>query len=213
LKPPRLPASLYSLATTLSPWPIAILSLLFLAPRFSAAQEVSKHVLELDSARSAVDFEVKVLWLVGVHGRFNRVQGAITVDPFHNSVTVDARIDASAVSMRSHSHEEWVKSPEFFDAAHYPEIHFVSDPVPLKRLQTGGEIDGTLTLRGINKPVRFQIAVPTCPGASGEDCPVEAEGSIRRSDFGMSSRRGTLSDKVDLGFTIYVVPAKSDAAR
>jgi polyisoprenoid-binding protein YceI len=115
--------------------------------------------------------------------------------------------------MRVRSHEEWVKSSEFFDAVHYPEIHFVSDAVPLKRLQSGGEIDGTLTLRGSSKPVRFQITVPTCPGASGEDCPVEAAGSIRRSDFGMSSRRGTLSDKVDLGFTIYVAPAKSDAAR
>ncbi len=186
---------------------------LVFTPALATAQETRTHLFELDSTRSAVDFEVKVLWLVGVHGRFNHVQGTIAVDPFRNTVTVDARIDANAVSMRARSHEEWVKSSEFFDAAHFPEIHFVSDSIPLKRLQSGGEIEGTLTLRGISKPVRFQLAVPTCPGASGEDCPVEAEGSIRRSDFGMSSHHATLGDKVDLSFTIYVVPTKSDAAR
>ncbi|MEP6940337.1 MAG: YceI family protein [Rudaea sp.] len=169
----------------------------------AAAEDGQVESLSLDGTRSAVDFEIKVLWLVGVHGRFPRLHGSITIDHFHNTATVDARIDASAVTMRSRSHEEWVKSAEFFDAQHYPEIRFVSEHIPLKRLQSGGDIEGTLTLRGISKPVQFELAAPTCPFASNEDCPVEAEGSIRRSDFGMKSRRGTLADKVDLSFTIY----------
>lgn len=182
-------------------------------PTPGVAQDSRTQQLLLDSSRSAVDFEVKVLWLVGVHGRFTRLHGAILIDHFRNSVTVDARIDANAVSMRSRSHEAWVKSSEFFDAAHFPEIRFVSEAIPLQRLQSGGDIDGTLTLRGISKPVRFELTKPTCPGSSGEDCPVEAEGSIRRSDFGMHSRHGTLSDKVDLSFTIHVVTPKSDTTR
>ena len=168
--------------------------------------------LALDTARSHVDFEVKVLWLVGVHGRFGSVRGMITLDHFRNAATVEAQIDTSVVAMRNRSHEEWVKSAEFFDAEHYPQIAFVSDAIPLQRLQVGGDIDGTLTLRGISKRVRFELAKPDCPATSGDDCPLEAEGSIHRSDFGMSSRRGALSDKVELSFSIATRPM-ADGAR
>jgi len=168
--------------------------------------------LALDTARSHVDFEVKVLWLVGVHGRFGSVRGMITLDHFRNAATVEAQIDTSVVAMRNRSHEEWVKSAEFFDAEHYPQIAFVSDAIPLQRLQVGGDIDGMLTLRGISKRVRFELAKPDCPATSGDDCPLEAEGSIHRSDFGMSSRRGALSDKVELSFSIATRPM-ADGAR
>ena len=179
----------------------------------ASGQGTQSESLLLDSARSVVDFEIKVLWLVGVHGRFPRVHGAITLDHLHNTATVDARLDTMTVTMRSRSHEEWVKSAEFFDARHYPEIRFVSEPIPLQRLQSGGDIAGTLTLRGISKPVQFELAAATCPGASNEDCPVEAEGSIRRSDFGMKSRRGTLSDSVELNFTIYAASPAGSGVR
>ena len=92
-----------------------------------------------------------MLWLIGVHGRFGEVRGSIAIDRFRDSVVVDARIDTAHVRMRNHKYEAWVKSAEFFDAEHYPQIHFVSEPFPLGRLRSGGEIDGTLTMRGIDK--------------------------------------------------------------
>ena len=167
--------------------------------------------LALDSTRSHVDFEVKVLWLVGVHGRFDSVHGTITIDHFRNAATVEAQVDANAVTMRSQSHQTWVKSAEFFDAQHYPQFAFVSEAIPIQRLQTGGQIDGVLTLRGISKHVRFSLIRPDCPASSGENCPIEAEGWIHRSDFGMSTRRGTLSDKVEWNFSIAVKPMVEEA--
>ncbi len=185
------------------------LALLFaLACTCARADPPRVQTLALDSARSRVDFEVKVLWLVGVHGRFNRVQGTLAIDHFRNSATVDARIDTNSVSMRNKGHEDWVKSPEFFDAQHYPTIEFVSEAIPLRRLQSGGEIEGMLTLRGITKKVRLELEAPDCPATSGDNCPVEASGTIRRSEFGMRSRHGTLSDKVELSFAIYLRDAE-----
>jgi len=180
-----------------------IVLLLALACALAHADASRVQTLALDSTRSRVDFEVKVLWLVGVHGRFGHVEGTIAIDHFRNSATVDATIDTNMVSMRTHGHEDWVKSEEFFDARHYPHIHFVSEAIPLRRLQSGGEIEGLLTLRGVTKKVQLELAEPTCPAASGDDCPVEAIGTIRRGDFGMRSRHGTLSDKVELSFAIY----------
>jgi polyisoprenoid-binding protein YceI len=167
----------------------------------------------LDATRSSADFEVKVLWLVGVHGRFGKVHGSVTVDRERKTVIADARIDVDMITMRNRKYEDWVKSDEFFDARAYPEIRFVSDPFPLDDLRGGGNIAGTLSLRGIDKRVTFAVAPSACPQAIANACPVQANGSIHRSDFGMSSRRGTLSDKVDLGFSIYLATASAEQGR
>src|SRR5262249_38635848 len=121
---------------------------------------------------------------------------------------VDAMIDANAVHMRSRRYENWVKSPEFFDATHYPQIHFISTAFPVERLTAGGNIQGTLTIRGASKPAAFAVHPADCKAPLDGACAVDAAGTIRRSEFGMRSRRGALSDKVDLSLSIFVRPAR-----
>jgi polyisoprenoid-binding protein YceI len=167
--------------------------------------------MTFDSARSLAEFEVHVMWLFPVHGRFGSLQGTIAVDHPHASAKVDARIDVNDVHMRSAGNEAWVKSAEFFDAQHFPQIQFVSDSFPLGLLKSGGTVDGTLTIRGVTRHARFELAESECPDAIARTCPVEAAGTIRRSDFGMRSRRGALSDKVQLELSVYVLPAAEGA--
>jgi polyisoprenoid-binding protein YceI len=181
------------------------------AAHTAAATESSHEILALDPVRSLAEFEVRVMWLIGVHGRFGTLHGTIDIDRFHGSARVDARIDVNDVHMRSASNEAWVKSAEFFDAEHYPQIQFVSDSFPLARLKSGGQIEGLLTIRGGVRRTRFDLAPSECPDAIARTCPTEAAGTIRRSDFGMHSRRGALSDKVQLSFSIYVLPAAEAA--
>jgi len=164
----------------------------------------------LDVHRSSADFEVKVLWLIGVHGRFGQVHGSVTLDRERGTVVADARIEVAAITMRNHSYEDWVKSPEFFDVADHPQIRFLSDPFPSDRLRDGGDITGMLNLRGLERRLTLRIEPSDCPDAIAGDCPVEANGTIHRSEFGMKSRRGTLSDKVELGLSVYLAKA-SDA--
>jgi len=158
----------------------------------------------LDETRSAADFEVKVLWLIGVHGRFGKVHGTVTLDRERGTIVADARIEVAAIAMRNHSYEEWVKSPEFFDVVNHPQIRFLSDPFPSDRLREGGDISGMLNLRGLERRLTLRVEPSGCPDAIANACPVEANGTIRRSEFGMKSRRGTLSDKVDLGLSVYL---------
>jgi polyisoprenoid-binding protein YceI len=173
----------------------------------SAADPSEREILTLDSTQSRAEFSIRVMWLIPVHGRFGTLHGTITIDRFHGTASVDARIDVEDVHMRSHSDETWVKSPEFFDTANYPQITFLSDSFSLSRLVKGGEIEGVLTIRGIAQRARFNINPTECPDAIARACPAEAEGAIRRSDFGMRSHRGALSDKVELNFSIRVLPA------
>lgn len=169
------------------------------------ADDTGTDSVNLDSARSHVGFTVKVIWLVGISGQFGKVDGTVHVDRFRSQVSVDARIDVDAVSMSSKSYEDWVKSPEFFDVAKYPQIEFRSEPFPQARLRRGGDLPGMLTIRGIRQPVKFQLQPSACERPA-YDCPIEVEGVIRRSEFEMRSRRGTLSDKVELQFSVYAIP-------
>jgi len=172
----------------------------------AGADETPVDHVELDSVRSHATFSVKVMWLITVHGRFGKVQGTVDVDRFRNFAVVDARIDANAVEMSTKSYEDWVKSDEFFDVAKYPDIHFVSESFPLQRLRKGGQLSGTLTIRDTEQPTTFDLEPATCEHPAYE-CPIVVSGFIRRSAFGMRSRRGALSDKVDLHFEVFAIPA------
>ncbi|MBS0488233.1 MAG: YceI family protein [Proteobacteria bacterium] len=173
----------------------------------AALAQVPRHEShDLDAGRSQAGFTVKLLWLIGLRGDFGAVRGTLDIDRFHGTARVDARIDVDDLHMRSANYEAWAKSAEFFDASRYAQIHFVSEDIPLVRLSRGGALDGLLTLRGIDKPVRFRILPAQCGQPLTGACAVQAEGSIERNDFGMHSRRGTLADKVALRMRIFVLP-------
>jgi len=170
------------------------------------------ETLSLDSTQSSAAFSVKVMWMFAVDGRFGNVRGTVQVDRFRSQATVDALIDTAAVTMRRDSVQAWVKSAEFFDVEHYPEIRFRSDAFPLTRLHLGGQVPGALTMRGITRPVVFEVMPSRCDRPAIA-CPIEAAGSVSRSEFGMSTRRATLADKVELSFSIRIVEAGAGAAK
>lgn len=155
--------------------------------------------------RSYADFAVRLLWLHTINGRFTQIAGQVRVDP-HGLATVDARIGVNSVVMDSARFRRWMLAPEFFDAAQYPTIHFVSDPVALSLLSKGGVLDGQLSLRGVTRPIRFELMPSTCGAITAGDCVIEAHGTLARGEFGMNGHRATLSDQVQLGLWITLNP-------
>lgn len=186
--------------------------LIALAVTSPSPTQARSETLILDSTRSSATFSVKVLWMFAVDGQFGNVRGTVDIDGQHGQATVEAYIDTATVSMHRQSAISWIKSAEFFDVERYPEIHFRSEPFPLSRLHQGGELPGKLTMRGITRAVVFEMQPSSCARAA-VDCPVEAAGMVRRSDFNMTTRRATLSDKVELSFNIRMPEAETDAAK
>ncbi|MBN8728384.1 MAG: YceI family protein [Xanthomonadales bacterium] len=177
-----------------------------------AAASTGDGAVRLDAERSRAEFSLRAVWLMRVRGWFDSVHGDIAIDRFRNRAVVDAVIAAGSVAMASANHAEWVRSPEFFDAAAHPEIHFVSEPFPLQRLQSGGDFPGQLTLRGLTRDVRFELDPAACD-RPGFDCAITAKGNLSRSAFGMHTRRGTLGDKVQLRLRIFTAAPLSHGAR
>ena len=156
--------------------------------------------------RSYADFGVRLFWLHTISGRFMQITGEVRVDP-RGLATVDARISVNSIVMDSVRFRRWVLAPEFFDAAQYPTLHFVSDPIALNALTAGGVLDGQLNMRGMTRPISFELMPATCNTIASTDCVIEARGTLSRNAFGMNAHRTALSDQVQLGLWITLTPA------
>ncbi len=158
--------------------------------------------LQIDSHRSRTVFWIRPLWIKRIEGVFPVLEGGLKPDS-GGMAHVEINIDARAVQMDSGSQVRWAQSEQFFDVEHHPTIHFRSDPVPRERLFTTGFVSGTVTLRGITQPVRFDLAPASCD-QPGFNCPVLASGELSRSQFGMDSHRLAMGDIVHLDFTLWL---------
>lgn len=178
--------------------------LLALALALIAAPALRAADYRIDPLRSHAEFGVRLLWLSQVTGSFEHIDGDVTLSVKRDRAVVDARIAVDSIRMSSDRFRRWVLAPEFFDVARYPSIRFVSEPVPVATLERGGELFGTLTLRGISRPARFELLPSPCPLERPQDCRIEVRGDVQRSDFGMTGHRAALSDQVRLGLVIAI---------
>jgi len=168
-----------------------------------AAHAAPTRVWHIQSPPSHVDFGVRLLWLHTIHGSFGAISGS--VEPrAGDHVVVDARVALDSLAMESPRLRRWVLDEEFFDAARYPTLHFVSTPVPRRSLDGGGALEGQLTMRGVTRPVRFELLPARC---TADACTIEARGELRRSEFGMSGHHTVLSDRVQLALAIAITRA------
>ena len=157
---------------------------------------------QIDSERSQATFGVRLLWLHTISGRFRHITGVLLPGSATSSVVVDANIALDSVEMDSARTRRWLLAPEFFDATRYPTIHFVSDPISPAALVRGGNLTGLLSMRGMIRPVSFELTPSPCSLDAPQLCRIELHGELQRSDFNMNGYRGALSNQVDLSLEI-----------
>lgn len=172
---------------------------------FQAHAAAGEHY-RIDTVQSHAVFEVRLLWFRTISGRFTRISGTVTRTA-QGMAIVDARMASDSLAMDSPHYRETVLGPKFFDATRHPEIHFLSDPVAFDALKSGGTLDGQLSLRGITRPVRFELLAGHCIPNPAKTCKIHVRGRVSRSAFGMTSHRTVLSDRVTLELSIAIEPA------
>ena len=152
---------------------------------------------------SSVQFHVSIFGVFKKRGSFTQLRGALSVRA--KSARVSARIQTASAIMKSPSDAALLKSPAYFDAARFPEIVFQSDSFPIATLHHGGQISGTLSVRGISKQQTFVLTTKPCEKRFVETpwrCAFDVSGTLNRSEFGMKARRGVVSDAVELTLSI-----------
>jgi polyisoprenoid-binding protein YceI len=116
---------------------------------------------EIDPAHAAAHFAVRHMMVSTVRGEFGKVTGTITIDDkdlSHSSI--DATIDVTTIDTRQSKRDEDLKSPNFFDAAKYPNMTFKSTSIK-KKGTDNYTVVGDLTMHGVTKPVTLTVESPS----------------------------------------------------
>jgi len=136
----------------------------------------------IDASHSEVGFAARHLMVSKVRGQFKDFAAVVTVaQPFEQS-TVEATVQLASVDTNSPDRDTHLKGVDFFDVENNPAMTFTSTKV------TNDALEGNLTIKGITKPVTFDLdfgGVSADPWG-GTRAGFEATTEINRTDFGLS---------------------------
>ena len=121
-------------------------------------------------------------------GKLNSTSGTVTYDKQAQSGTINVKVDMASIDFGNDKLNTHAKSEELFDAAKYPTATYTGK---LTGFKNGGptEVDGTLELHGVTKPVKLTINHFMCkpnPMTKKEVCGADASATFNRKDYGMS---------------------------
>lgn len=122
-------------------------------------------------------------------GKFKKTSGSIVLDAQAGSGTVDVTVDTASIDMGHDKLNDHVRTGgDMLDAGKYPTATYTGK---LTKFVDGAptEVDGTLTLHGVTKPVTLKIDHFGCrphPMKKGKEvCGANASGTIDRAAFGV----------------------------
>src|SRR3954465_9421498 len=111
----------------------------------------------IDAPHGEIGFAVRHLMLSTVRGSFGAATGTVTLDEQNPANSkVDVTIDVTSIDTRQEQRDAHLRSPDFFDVANFPSMHFVSTKV---EGDVTGEfkVTGNLTIRGVTRPVTLDV--------------------------------------------------------
>ena len=143
----------------------------------------------IDPAHTVAEFKVKHMMIANVKGYFSRISGVLTLDEsdLANS-RVEASIEAASIETRDGQRDAHLKSADFFHVEKFPTLYFKSTGISIVG---NGEssVEGDLTIRGVTRPIRFEVEGPTPPIKDpwgNTRVAISASAKINRKDFGLT---------------------------
>jgi polyisoprenoid-binding protein YceI len=169
----------------------------------------------LDPTHSGIHFTVRHMVISKVRGNFAGFKVETKFDPTNlAATTASVSIDVASISTGVADRDNHLKSPDFFDAAKFPAITFVSKSVTAK-----GEfftMTGELNIHGVTKSVTLDGEF----GGVGKDpwgnqrAGFALKGSVNRKDFGLTWNQALetggvlVGENVELNIELEVIQAK-----
>jgi polyisoprenoid-binding protein YceI len=121
-------------------------------------------------------------------GKFDSTSGKVVYDKDAKSGSIEVTVDMNSLDFGMPKLNEHAKSAEMFDVAKYPTATFAGKFTKFNGA-TPTQIEGTLTMHGVTKPVALNIDSFKCiqnPMSKKEVCGADANGTINRADFGVN---------------------------
>lgn len=179
----------------------------FLFGCVSSISAVAADSYTVDPRHTFPGFEISHLGFSMQRGRFNETSGKVTLDPESGSGSILIKINTASISTGLAELEKHLRSPDFLDAARYPEITFTSDKLTFNN-EILTAVDGMLNLHGVTKPVHLVVDHFHCGLnmiSMKNVCGANAKATIKRSDFGVDKYAPALADDVKIEIQIEAI--------
>lgn len=156
---------------------------------------------QIDMAHTNVLFNVNHLGLSNMLGRFAEFSGQLSFDDANiENSKVSIVINTASIDTFHAKRDEHLRSPDFFNAAEFPEMTFNSTEIQ-KTGEKTAKLIGELTLLGVTKPVTLDLTLNNAgahPFNKKTVAGFTATGTIKRSEFGMKYGVPNISDEISL---------------
>jgi len=153
---------------------------------------------EIDPHHTFPSYEINHMGFSLQRGRFDKTRGTIVVDLDAHKGTAEVAIDTASVDSGEPKLDERLKGADFFDAKNFPQMTFKSSDLVFE-----GDVlkraNGELTIKGIAKPVTFDVGFFKCGNSLvmlRKVCGADLSARIKRSDFGVSYGIPLVGDEV-----------------
>ena len=145
----------------------------------------TKTKWNLDPAHSQIGFKVKHMMITNVSGSFEKFDVQVeTENKDFATAKIQFTADIDSITTANKDRDNHLKSGDFFDAATYPQLKFISTKVE-KKDDESFVLSGNLTIRDVTKPVKLDVEF----GGIGKDpwgnekAGFTITGKINRTDF------------------------------
>jgi len=139
--------------------------------------------------------------------RFDKAAGKIVIDREAKTGAVDVTITTASVDTGYPLFNEHIQGEDFLDTARYPTATFVSSKVNFDG-DKPASVDGTLTLKGISKPVTLTVTSFLCmphPILKKDACGANATTVVKRTDFNMGKYAPYVGDEVTITLPVEAI--------
>lgn len=144
-------------------------------------------------------------------GKINSSSGTVTLDTTAQAGTVDVKMDMKTIDFGQEPLNEHAKTDQIFDVQKFPAASYTGKLVNFKN-GAPTEVDGSLTLHGVTKPVKLKVNSFLCkqnPMTKKDTCGADASAKINRDDFGVDYGKA-YGFKMDVELQIQVEAVKAD---
>ncbi|HJS94018.1 MAG TPA: YceI family protein [Solirubrobacteraceae bacterium] len=166
----------------------------------------------VDRAHSKVGFAVKHMGIATVRGEFTDFEGTIEIGEDLSSAKVYGTVKTQSVDTNEPQRDDHLRSPDFFDAAEFPELRFESTSIEALDDEEF-RITGQLTIHGLTNEIVLHAEVQgtDIDPWGNERVGLEVTGQLSRGDYGMKFNQALgsgnvlVADKVKLALDISAV--------
>jgi polyisoprenoid-binding protein YceI len=175
-------------------WAIALVAATPMTPSARAADYA------LDAGHTFVHWEVLHMGTSTSRGRFEALRGVVNFDPAQQKIDVSITVDTASVSTGFAAFDTVLRGAQLLDVQQFPQAYFTATQARWDG-EVPRELLGEITLRGVSQALRLRAVRWKC-GLNllfkREVCGGDFEGTLLRSDFGMTLALPLVANEVVL---------------